>query len=321
MDDCYDVYVRLPYPRNAFIDPPAIDWSRDKERQLWTILSRYRHRSDIDWKELATLFNTPTHFLLQQAALLYERELSQVREQMRRVGSSSSLAMAPSRSRESSQSGVGIAVSDVGVGSMRGSRAVSSSTDEIFTVPIPTAMLPSSSRASTSSFRPAPAPSPSPAPQVPILSFPSSRRASATPTPPLTALPARLRPPSRSGSGSGSGSSLSDSLSRLPREPPAFLPLSEDEHDTDINEARPTLDRQKTLKAPTPDFPRPTTTPKKQSNPPSIGSSFSDLSDASVSVSAMEDALISQAQAQAQGQGQGSKLSIFSGAGRSRYVP
>ncbi|BFZ64550.1 hypothetical protein YB2330_005697 [Saitoella coloradoensis] len=262
---------------------------------------------------LATLFNTPTHFLLQQAALLYERELSQVREQMRRVGSSSSLAMAPSRSREPSQSGVGIAVSGVGVGSMRGGRAVSSSI-----APLPTAMLPSSSRASTSSHgRPGAAPAPSPTPP-PTSSLPPSHRPSATSTPPLTALPPHLRPPSHS----GSGSSLSDSLSRLPREPPAFLPLSEDEHGT--NEARPALDRQKTLKPPTPSSPPSVVPPGTASaNPPSIGSSFSDLSDASVSVSAMEDALISQAQAQAQaqGQGQGSRLSMFSTAGRSRYVP
>ncbi|KAK6331007.1 hypothetical protein TWF718_003198 [Orbilia javanica] len=81
----YTVYLRLPFPRNGFVDPPPVDWDASKERSLWRVISKHRN-SELDWNLLAEHFNVSAPFLLQQVAWLYERELSQVRAQLRRVG-------------------------------------------------------------------------------------------------------------------------------------------------------------------------------------------------------------------------------------------
>ncbi|RFU27056.1 hypothetical protein B7463_g9278, partial [Scytalidium lignicola] len=84
----YTVFVRLPFPRGDFIDPPPVEWDDTKDKALWKILSKASKNSDIDWRELATRFDVSLEFLLQQAAWLYERQLVQVRAQMRKVGAS-----------------------------------------------------------------------------------------------------------------------------------------------------------------------------------------------------------------------------------------
>ncbi|KAH8690567.1 hypothetical protein BGW36DRAFT_388978 [Talaromyces proteolyticus] len=85
----YTVFVRLPFPRGDFIDPPPANWNAVKDRALWEILSRPA-RDDIDWKAIADDFDVTLSFLLQQAAWLYDRQLSQVRAQMRKVGNTQS---------------------------------------------------------------------------------------------------------------------------------------------------------------------------------------------------------------------------------------
>ncbi|OKL62775.1 hypothetical protein UA08_01855 [Talaromyces atroroseus] len=86
----YTVFVRLPFPRGDFIDPPPANWDAVKDRALWGILSRPSKGDDIDWKAIADDFNVTLSFLLQQAAWLYDRQLSQVRAQMRKVGNTQS---------------------------------------------------------------------------------------------------------------------------------------------------------------------------------------------------------------------------------------
>ncbi|KAI9829399.1 MAG: hypothetical protein M1819_006336 [Sarea resinae] len=83
----FTVLVRVPFPRGDFVDPLPIAWDAAKDRALWQILSQASRSSDIDWKELADDLEVSLPFLLQQAAWLYERQLSQVRAQMRKVGS------------------------------------------------------------------------------------------------------------------------------------------------------------------------------------------------------------------------------------------
>ncbi|KAI9893074.1 MAG: hypothetical protein M1814_000621 [Vezdaea aestivalis] len=90
----YTVFIRLPFPRGEFVDPPPVDWNSAKEKALWAKLSRMVKGNDIDWQTLADEFDVTLQFLLQQAAWLYERQLSQVRAQMRKVGHSSTSATA-----------------------------------------------------------------------------------------------------------------------------------------------------------------------------------------------------------------------------------
>ncbi|KAL1968116.1 hypothetical protein VTN77DRAFT_2247 [Rasamsonia byssochlamydoides] len=92
----YTVFIRLPFPRGDFIDPPPADWNAAKDRALWEIISRPSKGNDIDWKAIADDFNVTLPFLLQQVAWLYDRQLSQVRAQMRKVGTTHSHSPPPS---------------------------------------------------------------------------------------------------------------------------------------------------------------------------------------------------------------------------------
>jgi hypothetical protein len=86
VENHFTVFVRLPFNRGDFIDPPPVSWSAAKETALWSILSRQAKGNEVDWHSLSEKFEVSQSFLLQQAAWLYERQLSQVRAQMRRVG-------------------------------------------------------------------------------------------------------------------------------------------------------------------------------------------------------------------------------------------
>ncbi|KAJ5469702.1 Autophagy-related protein 29, partial [Penicillium diatomitis] len=104
----FTVFIRLPFPRGDFIDPPPVEWDATKDQALWDVLSRPSKGKDIDCKNLLALpnlnssiiilqtnrhtgkalaehFDVTLQFLLQQAAWLYDRQLSQVRAQMRKV--------------------------------------------------------------------------------------------------------------------------------------------------------------------------------------------------------------------------------------------
>ena len=95
VENHFTIFVRLPFNRGDFVDPPPVNWSNAKERALWDILSRQNNNNPIDWKALAERFEVTQPFLLQKAAWLYERQLSQVRAQMRRVGNRASATPSP----------------------------------------------------------------------------------------------------------------------------------------------------------------------------------------------------------------------------------
>ncbi|RMZ80976.1 hypothetical protein DV738_g2381, partial [Chaetothyriales sp. CBS 135597] len=93
VENHFTVFIRLPFNRGDFVDPPPVSWSAAKERALWDVISRGQSKGyEIDWHGLAARFEVSQPFILQQAAWLYERQLSQVRAQMRRVGNRPSTA-------------------------------------------------------------------------------------------------------------------------------------------------------------------------------------------------------------------------------------
>ncbi len=95
IENHFTVFIRLPFNRGEFVDPPPVAWSAAKESALWNIISRQSKGNEIDWRSLSEQFEVSQSFLLQQAAWLYERQLSQVRAQMRRVGSRQSATPSP----------------------------------------------------------------------------------------------------------------------------------------------------------------------------------------------------------------------------------
>ncbi|KAF1809894.1 hypothetical protein P152DRAFT_460986 [Eremomyces bilateralis CBS 781.70] len=80
----FTTLIRLPFDRGDFVDPPQVQWDAAKDKSLWKVISR-SSTTDLNWEDLATKLDVPQPFLLQQAAWLYERHLSHVRAQMRKV--------------------------------------------------------------------------------------------------------------------------------------------------------------------------------------------------------------------------------------------
>ncbi|CAD6503743.1 BgTH12-05488 [Blumeria graminis f. sp. triticale] len=91
----FTVFIRLPFPRKDFVDPPPVDWDAVKDKQLWKIISNASKVSAIDCMPLAAEFRVPLPFLLQQVAWLYERQMQQVQAQMRKARLSTGTAIAP----------------------------------------------------------------------------------------------------------------------------------------------------------------------------------------------------------------------------------
>ncbi|GAA84293.1 autophagy-related protein Atg29 [Aspergillus luchuensis IFO 4308] len=106
-DTKFTVFIRLPFPRGDFVDPPPVEWNAAKDQALWNILSRPSKGDDLDWKALADHFDVTLQFLLQQAAWLYDRQLSQVRAQMSRVPTTQSTSTSPAPGSVSGSTALG----------------------------------------------------------------------------------------------------------------------------------------------------------------------------------------------------------------------
>ncbi|KAI0130222.1 hypothetical protein BJ170DRAFT_619232 [Xylariales sp. AK1849] len=91
----YTVFIRLPFPRGDFVDPPPVNWDSSKDEALWNIVSEVA-KTEIDWNEIATRFQVTVDFLLQQVAFLTERHTSQVRAQIRKAAAAAKGSPAPS---------------------------------------------------------------------------------------------------------------------------------------------------------------------------------------------------------------------------------
>ncbi|PVH74970.1 hypothetical protein DL98DRAFT_518916 [Cadophora sp. DSE1049] len=386
-DPSYTVFIRLPFARGDFVNPLSVEWDASKDKALWKILSKASKNSDIDWNELATKFEVTLAFLLQQAAWLYERQLLQVRAQMRKVGVSKGSA-APSPvpwNNTESVGGEGMRRTGSGGGGPRVTSALSSRKDS----PLPKnesstsgrPLAPPFSRTSsantTITSRNLPAQT-SPRPQHATL------RRSLSPTPKTRPPPVTTSPP-LSPSSSSSSDSIPAHQSRLLRnrgpryakktgqqptspdpidsdDEPAFMPILHQDPSATLrgdprNISRKTGHTHNTSKrqvdlsqtsdssasstpasaAPRreihvrgdrpvgPLSPRRTAelagtgkgSGKGSDGTPSMGSSFSDLDDASVTQSALEEALASNMQA---GGGMASRMSSISQALRSKYL-
>lgn len=81
----YTLFIRLPFPRGDFQDPPPISWDASKDKQLWKCISSGTSK-DLNWKVLSIQFDVPLSFLLQQAAWLYERHFEGMKKGMMRLG-------------------------------------------------------------------------------------------------------------------------------------------------------------------------------------------------------------------------------------------
>ena len=81
----YTVFLRFPFPRNGFHDPPPVDWDATKDKALWKVISKVSSSGDVQWEEIAARFDVDLSFLLQQAAWLYERHFAGMKAQMQKL--------------------------------------------------------------------------------------------------------------------------------------------------------------------------------------------------------------------------------------------
>ncbi|KAK4609453.1 Autophagy-related protein 29 [Fulvia fulva] len=80
----YTVFIRLPFIRQGFEDPPPVQWDAAKDRKLWKIISAGKS-SDLDWEGLSQDFAVDLQFLLMQAAWLSERHMERMKKQVARI--------------------------------------------------------------------------------------------------------------------------------------------------------------------------------------------------------------------------------------------
>ncbi|SMR62130.1 unnamed protein product [Zymoseptoria tritici ST99CH_1E4] len=85
----YTVFIRLPFPRAHFTEPPASTWSASRDRQLWKLISTSggnAGKEGLDWERLAKEFDVELEFLLMQAAWLSERHMERMRRIVPKMG-------------------------------------------------------------------------------------------------------------------------------------------------------------------------------------------------------------------------------------------
>lgn len=103
----YTVFIRLPFPRDDFRDPPQVQWDASRDQQLWKYISKASQSKALNWEQLSSKFNVPLPFLLQQAAWLYERHFEGVKAQMKGLGAAGGTASAFSGSTPSGDAHLG----------------------------------------------------------------------------------------------------------------------------------------------------------------------------------------------------------------------
>ena len=90
----YTVFIRLPFQRNGFQDPPPVEWDAAKDEALWKVISGSTGK-ELNWEEISVRFQVSLPFLLQQAAWLYERRFESMKAQMKRLGVSGTATPSP----------------------------------------------------------------------------------------------------------------------------------------------------------------------------------------------------------------------------------
>lgn len=70
---------------NGFEDPAAYEWNRDKEKQLWSIVSKLdNYQDEINWNDLSTTLEAPENFLKRRSYKLSAKHLKLLEQQIER---------------------------------------------------------------------------------------------------------------------------------------------------------------------------------------------------------------------------------------------
>ncbi|CEI96693.1 hypothetical protein RMCBS344292_10850 [Rhizopus microsporus] len=256
--DTFHVVIKLPFPRpNDFVEPPSIVWTEEMEHQLWKHMSQ----KSKDWNAIAEQLGIPTQYVVRHAAFIYETQLKGIQQQLRlNVGRTKSPVVNKSRPP-----------------SIRYSDTIQHNE------------LPQENRQNTDSLLLSKIST-----IAPRLQEPENQDSSLI----------EERPIENQGESEEDDQDITDQLEKIQiEEEPAFLPRRSTSK-TMSNSSRLSLSIQNLKKTITPQQQQQQQLPQSpqivtasSSNNPSalnsVGSSFSDLSDSSVTQSALEDAFMS----------------------------
>lgn len=80
------VYVKVKGNRPAgFVDPSPFEWNVEKEKQLWSMMSKLDNYQDqIDWKDLSKTLEAPDYFLKRRSYKLFAMHLKLLEQQIER---------------------------------------------------------------------------------------------------------------------------------------------------------------------------------------------------------------------------------------------
>ncbi|KAI8367969.1 hypothetical protein EDC96DRAFT_574366 [Choanephora cucurbitarum] len=79
-NDIFHVVIRLPYKRPPrFVEPPPIVWTNEMEHKLW----QYMSQKNTNWNEIAEQLGVPAPYVVRHAAFIYETQLRGIHQQLR----------------------------------------------------------------------------------------------------------------------------------------------------------------------------------------------------------------------------------------------
>ncbi|SCV05834.1 LANO_0H16204g1_1 [Lachancea nothofagi CBS 11611] len=78
------VYVKISgRTRDGFVDPPKFKWDLEKDKKLWSKVSRFgNQKKTIDWVRLSRDFETPEYFLRKRSYRLFAKHLKMLEQEI-----------------------------------------------------------------------------------------------------------------------------------------------------------------------------------------------------------------------------------------------
>ncbi|KAI8075528.1 hypothetical protein BDF21DRAFT_423089 [Thamnidium elegans] len=79
-EENFHVVIRIASKRpKGFVEPPSIVWTNEMEHKLWQYISQ----KNTDWNVIAEQLGVPTSYIVRHAAFIYETQLRGIQQQLR----------------------------------------------------------------------------------------------------------------------------------------------------------------------------------------------------------------------------------------------
>ncbi|GAA5794845.1 hypothetical protein HPULCUR_000193 [Helicostylum pulchrum] len=79
-EENFHVVIRIASKRpKGFVEPPSVVWTNEMEQKLWQYISQ----KNTDWNVIAEQLGVPTSYIVRHAAFIYETQLRGIHQQLR----------------------------------------------------------------------------------------------------------------------------------------------------------------------------------------------------------------------------------------------